>query len=214
MPSGKHELQAQDVVGGYAVGQRMRTAGVLRHIAADGAGALAGGIGRVEIALRLDGQRDIQIDHAGLHHRALVFQIDFEDAIHAREADDHAALARDRAAAQARPRAAAHDGHAVFRGDLDDGDDVFGAAREDHHLGPRLFHAAVVFVERQILGLIQVSARAQQIDQFLLGRGREHVLQLWPPVYKNDFTALTMLPSVQFVAPIIFWTTLPLESMM
>jgi hypothetical protein len=40
------------VIGGHAVGQRVRTAGVLRHIAADGAGALAGGIGRVEIALR------------------------------------------------------------------------------------------------------------------------------------------------------------------
>ena len=49
----QHDFQAQHVIGGDAVGQRVRAAGVLRHVAADGAGALAGGIGRVEITVRL-----------------------------------------------------------------------------------------------------------------------------------------------------------------
>ena len=71
-----HELQTQDVVGSHAVGQRVRTAGVLGHIAAHGAGALAGGIGSVEITVRLDRQGDIQVDHARFDHRAFVFQVD------------------------------------------------------------------------------------------------------------------------------------------
>src|ERR1019366_3230325 len=120
-------------------------------------------------------KRDIQVDHAGFDHRALVFQIDFEDAVHAREAHDYATLERDSAAAQAGPGAAAHDGHAVFGGDLDDGGYVFGAAWEDHHFGAALFDAAIVFVERQVFGAVEVSAGTQVIDQFLLGRRREHV---------------------------------------
>ncbi len=48
----QHGFDAQHVIGGDAVRQRVRPAGVLRHVAADGAGLLAGGIGRVEIAHR------------------------------------------------------------------------------------------------------------------------------------------------------------------
>ena len=75
------------MIGRDAIGQRVRTAGVFGNVAADSAGALAGGIGRVEVAEGLHRERDIQIDHAGLHHRALVLEIDFEDPVHAREAD-------------------------------------------------------------------------------------------------------------------------------
>ena len=85
---GQHHLQAQHVIGGDAVGQGVRAAGVFRDVAADGAGALAGRIGRVEVAVRFDGAGDIEIDHAGLHHRALVLQIDLQDPVHAREGDE------------------------------------------------------------------------------------------------------------------------------
>ena len=74
VPSGRTSLQPQNMIGGDAVGQRVRSAGILRHVAADGAGALAGGIGRVEVAAALDRQRDVEIDDAGLYHRPLVFE--------------------------------------------------------------------------------------------------------------------------------------------
>ena len=49
----QHQLDAQHVVGGQAVFQAMHAAGIFRHIAADGAGDLAGGIRRVIEARRL-----------------------------------------------------------------------------------------------------------------------------------------------------------------
>ena len=126
----RYEFQAQHVVGGDAVGERVRPAGVLRHVAANGAGALAGRIGRVEILPALRGQRQIEIHHARLDHGALVGVIDFENPVHARETDDDAAGARNGSAAQAGARAAAHDGDAVLAADLDDSHDVFGRARK------------------------------------------------------------------------------------
>ena len=50
---GQHQFEAEHVIGGDAVGQRVRAAGVFGDIAADGAGALAGGVGRVEVAAAL-----------------------------------------------------------------------------------------------------------------------------------------------------------------
>ena len=49
---GQHQLDAQHVIGGDAVFERMRAAGVFRDIAADRAGDLRRRIGRVEIAAR------------------------------------------------------------------------------------------------------------------------------------------------------------------
>ena len=84
---GQHGFDAQHVIGGDAVRQRMRTARVFRYVAADGAGLLAGRIGRVEISVALHGLRDFEIHHARLHHRAFIRQIDFENPVHARERD-------------------------------------------------------------------------------------------------------------------------------
>ena len=47
---GQDDFEAENVVGGDAVGEGVGAAGVFGDIAADGAGALAGGVGRVEIA--------------------------------------------------------------------------------------------------------------------------------------------------------------------
>ena len=66
---GQHHFESQHVIGGDAVGQRVRAAGVFGDVAADGAGALAGGIGRVEVAVAFHRRGDIEIDHAGLERR-------------------------------------------------------------------------------------------------------------------------------------------------
>ncbi len=150
------------MVGSDAISQRVRPSGVLRHIAADGAGALARRIGRVEVLAPLRGERDIQIHDARLNHCALVGVIDFQNPVHARETDDDSAGARNRSAAQSRAGAAAYNRHTVLAADLDDRDDVFGRARKNHDIGQRFIHAAVVFIKREIFGAVEIAARAQQ----------------------------------------------------
>ena len=77
--------------------------------------------------------------------------------------DHHAALARDGAARQPGAGAAAHHRDAGIRAAiLTMRGNVRGGARKDHQVGPVLFHAAVVFVERQIFGTVQVAARPQR----------------------------------------------------
>src|SRR5579875_298849 len=111
---GQHGFESEYVVGGDAVGQCVRAAGIFRNITADGASALARGIGSVEVAERLHGQRDIQINDAWLDDRSLVLDIDFENLIHARKGDEKASGAGDRAAAEAGACATADDGKIVI----------------------------------------------------------------------------------------------------
>ena len=113
--AGQHHFHPGHVIDGDAVHQRVRAAGIFRDIAADSAGFLAGRIGREIQPEMRDVFRELQIDHARLHHRAHVFRVDFEDAVHARENDDKSALGRDRAAAQSGARAARHHGKCAGR---------------------------------------------------------------------------------------------------
>ena len=65
------------MIGGDAVGEGVRAAGVFGDVAADGAGFLAGGIGREVEAVVLDGAREVEIDDAGLDDGALIFDSRF-----------------------------------------------------------------------------------------------------------------------------------------
>ena len=111
LAAGHHHLHSGNVVYGDAMHQGVRAAGILRDIAADGAGLLAGGIGREVQPEMRDMFRELQVDHAGLHHRALVLNVNFQDAVHAREGDHDAALLQNRAAAQSGTSAARHHGN-------------------------------------------------------------------------------------------------------
>jgi hypothetical protein len=124
----------------------VRSAGVLGDVAADGAGALARGVGRIEEAAVLDGERDVEVHNAGLDDCPLVLVIELEDAIHAREGDHNSALAWDRTAGEAGAGAPAYERDAEFLRDAHDADDVLGRAREDDEIRAVLVDAAVVFV--------------------------------------------------------------------
>ena len=165
------------MIGGDAVGQRVRAAGIFRYVAADGAGFLAGRIGREMQAGVRDGDAEVGIHHAGLHRGALVLDVNFQDAIHARKNYENAALARERSAGKAGAGAAADDRRLVLVGEFDDGDDVFGVAREDHAIGARDFDRAVVFVEQQLLGPMQHGVGAEGSFQFV-EKSRVH-LRVW-----------------------------------
>lgn len=99
-----------------------------------------------------DGCGQIGIDDAGLNDGALIFDVDFEDAIHAREGNDDASVARQRAAGESSTRAASNDGNVMATGDLDDVDHVGGIAWKNDAVGARDFDGTVVFVEQQIFG--------------------------------------------------------------
>ncbi len=108
LAAGQHHFDSSDVIHRDAIHQGVGAAGVFGDVAADGAGLLAGGIGReVEPEMR-DMLRELQVDHPGLHYGALVLNVNLENAVHAREGDDNAALLRDRAATQSRACPARH----------------------------------------------------------------------------------------------------------
>ena len=87
----EHGLQAEDVVDGHAVLERVRAAGVGGHVAADRAGALARRIGGEMVAGAGQGLGEPQVGHARLDHGHAVAQVDLEDFVHPREHDHHAA---------------------------------------------------------------------------------------------------------------------------
>ena len=159
-PIGQDHFEPQHVVGGDPVRQRMRSPGILGHVPADGAGALAGRIGRVEIAAGLHRPGDVQVDHSRLDHGALVLQVDCENGIHAREADQDTALPRDGSAREAGARSAAHAWHAVFAGDFEDPGHVLSIAGEHHHVRPMFIDPAVVFVKRQVFRPVERAPRS------------------------------------------------------
>ena len=94
------------MVGGDAIGEGVWAAGILGNVSTKGAGFLAGRVGCKVQSGMCDSGRQIGIHDARLDNGALIFEVDFEDAIHAREKNDDAAVARERAAGKAGARAA------------------------------------------------------------------------------------------------------------
>ena len=155
LTAGKDKLESGDMIGGDAVSERVRAASVFGNVAADGAGFPTGRIGSEVQAVRLGGEREVMIHHAGLNYGAMILGVNFENAIHARENHHHAAGAGERAAGKARTGAPADNGQIVFGGELDDAGDVFRGGWENDHVGTALFDGAVIFIEEKIFRLIK-----------------------------------------------------------
>lgn len=86
---------------GETVFQAMCAARIFRDVSADRTNRLRRRIRRVEIILVSDTGSDVQIDDAGFDGNPRIWQIDFQNAIHARQADDDPVLDRQSPAAQA-----------------------------------------------------------------------------------------------------------------
>ena len=151
----QHQGDAQQIVGGQAIFQAVQPAGILRHIAADGAGNLAGGIGRVIEALGFHRLGDVQIGDAGLDHDAAIFIIDLEDALHAPHADQYAVFARQRAAGQRSAGAARHDGNAFGGCVFQDFADLLAVGRQDADQRHLVIGAERIGIESGKAGLIR-----------------------------------------------------------
>jgi hypothetical protein len=104
----QYHFQAQQVVGGQAVFETMDAAGVLRHVAADGTGDLAGGIGRVIETFALYRVGYAQVGHPRLHHRTAVVVIDVQDAVELAQTQEDPIGQGQGAAGKRRARAAGH----------------------------------------------------------------------------------------------------------
>ena len=112
------------MIGGDAVGQRVRAAGIVATLPPIGAGGLAAWIGGVEEAVLGDRFGDIEVDDAGFDDGDAILQIDAQDAVEPRQRKHDPALGRHRAAGETRARAARDDRHAGLPGDLYDRGDV------------------------------------------------------------------------------------------
>jgi hypothetical protein len=157
----QHQFHAENVVDRHAVLERVRPARIGRDVAADGAGALARRVGREVKALAPDVIGEPKIDDPGLHHGVAIAVVDFEDPLHAREGNHHAAADRQAAAGQAGAGAARQERHVQLVARLDDGHDLLGRSRKNDDIGLVLFDGeAVALVYHQITGRMQEIAGA------------------------------------------------------
>ena len=168
LPVRQHQLQAEHVLGGGPVLERVRPTRVLGDVAADRADQLTGWIGRVEEAVRRGGLRELGVHDTGLDHRAAVDRMDPDDAIHARALDHDAAALRDGAAREAGARPARHEGHPELAAGADHAADLVPRAREHHRRRLRpVERQPVALVDQQLFGSHQAGVRSDDPAQAL-----------------------------------------------
>src|ERR1044071_6727826 len=117
----KNHLDAEDVIGSDEILERMDATGVRGSIAANRAGALAGGVGGEVIdAARLGKRiRKRKIAHPRLDMGDAIIQIDLENRTHPSGGNDHAIFKCDASTGQSRSRTAWNDLRAVTGDDFD-----------------------------------------------------------------------------------------------
>ena len=123
-----------------------------------------------------DGAGDVVIYDARLDDGALIFEVEFEDAIHAGEDEHESAGAGKRATGEAGAGAAAEDGDVVLRGEADNLGDFGGRRGEDDDVGTAFFDGAVVLVEADVFGEGENGGIA---EEFLEGAGEVAERILW-----------------------------------
>jgi hypothetical protein len=92
--------------------------------------------------------------------------VEFKDAIHAREDDQHAAFAGQRAARKAGARTPTNERNIKLSGKAGDARDFFGRSRKNHAIRTALLDGAIVFVEEQLLRPAENSPVAEQAIEF------------------------------------------------
>ena len=153
----------------------MHPAGILGHIAADGAGNLRRGIGGVIQAIRCGSFGNGEIAHAGLNHRAAGVGVDVQDLLEARKRQDQPETVRLGATRQTGSSAPRHQGHALDRADLEDFQHLRLGFRQHHHHRhlPQRGHA-VAFVGTQILHIVEQARRRHDARQRIHQAGFVH----------------------------------------
>ena len=128
----EHNVEGKHVRDGKSVFQAVRTAGVLRHVAANGADRLRRGIGRIKISLRGNSLRYVRINNPGLDDNLPVGKVNIKNAVHARQTDNDAVRSRQCTSAQARPRSATDKRNFVLGTQADHCLHLLGRAGQHH----------------------------------------------------------------------------------
>src|SRR3984885_11446270 len=102
----KYDFESEHMRRGESVLEAMRAAGIFGNIAADAAHRLRRRVGRVEIFLWQNAAGDIEIYYAWFDDDARIGDVDFENAIHPRQADHDSIFDRERTAAESGARTA------------------------------------------------------------------------------------------------------------
>ena len=175
----RDELDPDHVVGGQAVFQAVHAAGVFRHVAADGAGDLAGRVRRVVEALRLHRLRDGEIGDAGLDDGAAIGNVDLQDLLEFAEAEQNAVGQRQGAAGERGAGAAGDDLDVRSVAITQNFDDLFRGLRQHDDHRQRAIGGERVGLVRPAPGLAVDHAFArhdllQRADD--LGTPRQHGL--------------------------------------
>ena len=166
----RHDDEAQDVPRRRAVAEAVGASGVVRDVAADRAGLLRRGVGRVEQAMLCACGGQVDVDHAGLDAREAVLGVDLQHVLHARGREHDAAFDRRRAAGQAGPRAARDDRDPGAMQDAHGARRLVGRARQEDQLGTLTQHREPVgLVGHAVRGPVDdtrlTDDRAQLVDQ-------------------------------------------------
>ncbi len=146
-PVGQDHLERGDVIGGDAVLEAVGSARILGDIAADGAGALAGGVGDVVQTVRRDRLGELGVDHAGFDDGPPPRRVDREDAVHPCQGDEHRSLFGEGPAGQSRPRPPRDERHLQQMQQPEHRRDLLPVSRQDDC-------ARQGFVGRQAIGRI------------------------------------------------------------
>ena len=163
----RDQAQAEHVVYRQPVLQAVHAAGVFRHVATDRASDLGRGVGRVVQAPRGHRLADRQVAHAGLDPRELVGVIDFQDAVELGQAEQNAALVRQRAARQPGSRPARHDRHLQPVADPHHRLHLLDGFRQDHRQRQLAIGGqAVAFVRTQVFFVVDQGMRRNAVAQF------------------------------------------------
>ena len=153
----REAAHAQHVVQRQPVLQAVHAAGVLGHVAADGAGDLAGRVGRVVQAVRRGGLADRQVAHAALHDRGAADRVDLEDLVELGQRQRHAqavaASRRRTGRCRRRARPPARPGGGRSRSTADTC--VLGLGQRHHQRPLAVGGQAVAFVGHGVFGLPQ-----------------------------------------------------------
>ncbi len=150
---GQDHRQPEDVVRGHAVLEAVRPARVEGDVAADRADLLARGIGRV--VEPVPGRRlgDRGVDRPRLHHGDPLGRVQPEDPVQPVERNDQAAGDRHRAAGEAGPAPAGHEGHAMLVAQPHRRDHLVAGLRDHHRQGLDAERRQAVGLERRQPGL-------------------------------------------------------------
>jgi hypothetical protein len=159
--------QLEDVVHGEAVFQAVHAAGVFRNVAADRAGDLRGGVGRVIEIVLGDGFGNRQVAHPGLDHGGARQRIDVLDAVELGQHQQHRAVDRQCARGKSGAGATGHHRHLVSMAEAQDGRDLRLVLRDRHHVrGVAIGRQPVGLERQQVLAFMQHAMRGQQLAQF------------------------------------------------